>query len=522
MIVQTIVLVAILSVLFIYLLKKVILPYLICTVVDKVSFDKELLIDSVHIKSVTDDGLQLSLSFRIPLRAFFFNIGIVSVQFTSPIRIIDTVKNNQWAVVLIDTPITLGGKFGSSATHWQVDLDPVDVLIADSIDMLKPIIRRVNMGGGKEIEGIIVRLEGCISIDFFGWLTVDHVALVKTVNVAKLQAARAIAIENQKAAKARLAVAENQKAAELISNHQSELVDSASLDQIQKPISSSLETPTQTLIDSQLDQSSISKHSTPALEDITANPIKHITVDSTSTPEVRVKQMELAQFITRNKNGIPTLNKTAIYKAVNEATNDALDQQGIRELFAIRHIHHHPVITHMRSINTGLNIQFDTIPSLTFKFSAIKFNVFFNGSKVANGVLRGVEMLDTRKDMQILLEIVPSVVSNTPIQGIATTAKGVLKGALKGAFNGFLFGDWGAEATVFSIAGIQVENEQGNTVPWISDLLSVMELEYDLDAVRKVGSSAMQATGTLKEVMLKMTAGVLEASGSIGSKCSLM
>ncbi|KAK5672297.1 hypothetical protein QVD99_001401 [Batrachochytrium dendrobatidis] len=522
MIVQTIVLVAILSVLFIYLLKKVILPYLICTVVDKVSFDKELLIDSVHIKSVTDDGLQLSLSFRIPLRAFFFNIGIVSVQFTSPIRIIDTVKNNQWAVVLIDTPITLGGKFGSSATHWQVDLDPVDVLIADSIDMLKPIVRRVNMGGGKEIEGIIVRLEGCISIDFFGWLTVDHVALVKTVNVAKLQAARAIAIENQKAAKARLAVAENQKAAELISNHQSELVDSASLDQIQKPISSSLETPTQTLIDSQLDQSSISKHSTPALEDITANPIKHITVDSTSTPEVRVKQMELAQFITRNKNGIPTLNKTAIYKAVNEATNDALDQQGIRELFAIRHIHHHPVITHMRSINTGLNIQFDTIPSLTFKFSAIKFNVFFNGSKVANGVLRGVEMLDTRKDMQILLEIVPSVVSNTPIQGIATTAKGVLKGALKGAFNGFLFGDWGAEATVFSIAGIQVENEQGNTVPWISDLLSVMELEYDLDAVRKVGSSAMQATGTLKEVMLKMTAGVLEASGSIGSKCSLM
>ncbi|KAJ8331847.1 hypothetical protein O5D80_000150 [Batrachochytrium dendrobatidis] len=522
MIVQTIVLVAILSVLFIYLLKKVILPYLICTVVDKVSFDKELLIDSVHIKSVTDDGLQLSLSFRIPLRAFFFNIGIVSVQFTSPIRIIDTVKNNQWAVVLIDTPITLGGKFGSSATHWQVDLDPVDVLIADSIDMLKPIVRRVNMGGGKEIEGIIVRLEGCISIDFFGWLTVDHVALVKTVNVAKLQAARAIAIEKQKAAKARLAVAENQKAAELISNHQSELVDSASLDQIQKPISSSLETPTQTLIDSQLDQSSISKHSTPALEDITAKPIKHNTVDSTSNPEVRVKQMELAQFITRNKNGIPTLNKTAIYKAVNEATNDALDQQGIRELFAIRHIHHHPVITHMRSINTGLNIQFDTIPSLTFKFSAIKFNVFFNGSKVANGVLRGVEMLDTRKDMQILLEIVPSVVSNTPIQGIATTAKGVLKGALKGAFNGFLFGDWGAEATVFSIAGIQVENEQGNTVPWISDLLSVMELEYDLDAVRKVGSSAMQATGTLKEVMLKMTAGVLEASGSIGSKCSLM
>ncbi|KAL5035195.1 hypothetical protein BDV3_004636 [Batrachochytrium dendrobatidis] len=522
MIVQAIVLVAILSVLFIYLLKKVILPYLICTVVDKVSFDKELLIDSVHIKSVTDDGLQLSLSFRIPLRAFFFNIGIVSVQFTSPIRIIDTVKNNQWAVVLIDTPITLGGRFGSSATHWQVDLDPVDVLIADSIDMLKPIVRRVNMGGGKEIEGIIVRLEGCISIDFFGWLTVDHVALVKTVNVAKLQAARAIAIENQKAAKARLAVAENQKAAELISNHQSELVDSASLDQIQKPISSSLETPTQTLIDSQLDQSSISKHSTPALEDITAKPIKHNTVDSTSTPEVRVKQMELAQFITRNKNGIPTLNKTAIYKAVNEATNDALDQQGIRELFAIRHIHHHPVITHMRSINTGLNIQFDTIPSLTFKFSAIKFNVFFNGSKVANGVLRGVEMLDTRKDMQILLEIVPSVVSNTPIQGIATTAKGVLKGALKGAFNGFLFGDWGAEATVFSIAGIQVENEQGNTVPWISDLLSVMELEYDLDAVRKVGSSAMQATGTLKEVMLKMTAGVLEASGSIGSKCSLM
>ncbi|XJO73697.1 hypothetical protein BDV3_004636 [Batrachochytrium dendrobatidis] len=497
MIVQAIVLVAILSVLFIYLLKKVILPYLICTVVDKVSFDKELLIDSVHIKSVTDDGLQLSLSFRIPLRAFFFNIGIVSVQFTSPIRIIDTVKNNQWAVVLIDTPITLGGRFGSSATHWQVDLDPVDVLIADSIDMLKPIVRRVNMGGGKEIEGIIVRLEGCISIDFFGWLTVDHVALVKTVNVAKLQAARAIAIENQKAAKARLAVAENQKAAELISNHQSELVDSASLDQIQKPISSSLETPTQTLIDSQLDQSSISKHSTPALEDITAKPIKHNTVDSTSTPEVRVKQMELAQFITRNKNGIPTLNKTAIYKAVNEATNDALDQQ-------------------------GLNIQFDTIPSLTFKFSAIKFNVFFNGSKVANGVLRGVEMLDTRKDMQILLEIVPSVVSNTPIQGIATTAKGVLKGALKGAFNGFLFGDWGAEATVFSIAGIQVENEQGNTVPWISDLLSVMELEYDLDAVRKVGSSAMQATGTLKEVMLKMTAGVLEASGSIGSKCSLM
>ncbi|KAH6586684.1 hypothetical protein BASA61_006480 [Batrachochytrium salamandrivorans] len=527
----------------IVLLRLVLLPYLIQQFAQKVSLNHELSIETVQLKTVTDDGLRLALAFSVLGSAAPVNIGIITVRIISPIRVLDAVKGSLWATVLVHDPIHLGGALGSVPTDMYVSLDQVDVMLGDSLDGLKQVVRRVSIGGIKEAEHISLRFELNVTLDFFGLMTVANVALCRTLNVGEMMA-RAAAIEKRRAAESvRMATTISQITTQIgcklhTHDHDQEAVhheeqeQSHSQDLLQGTIKTPVPLPDEskqpeTYSLSSLDIVGNSSDTSLTKANIQVKPMEKIsdeTIPTTSTPnDGKISQSEISKFITYDKKGIPQLNKTAIHNAINEATKEALKKNGISELFAIRTISHLPVKPHMRSILGGLDIQFDTIPNLTYKFTAIRFNVILNDSKVAHGTIRGFEMSDTRKDMQLILEIVPAVVSEAPILGIASTAKGMLKGAVKGALNGFLYGNWGAGSTIVSLSDIQVDNEEGRSISWLDELLSVVELEHDLDAVRKLGSSARHASGKpLTEGFALLTAGILEAAGTAGSRCTIM
>ena len=169
----------------------------------------------------------------------------------------------------------------------------------------------------------------------------------------------------------------------------------------------------------------------------------------------------------------------------------------------------------------GLEIIFSKPPGLTFKFGDIRFDSMLNGSRVAHCIIQGAELAADSTVCRILLEVEPCVTSKRPISGLATTAKGMIAGAFTGTMNGLLYGDWGAGATIVGVDNISVENEQRRQVKWLSDILSIVQMEHDIDAVKKGASLTKQATGEFKDGLVRMAAGVVEIAGK-QSRCALM
>ena len=181
-----------------------------------------------------------------------------------------------------------------------------------------------------------------------------------------------------------------------------------------------------------------------------------------------------------------------------------------------------PVVPQMRSIIGGCDIQFADPPNLCFSLGPVAFDILLNGSVVANASICGLVMSSSRKDMKISLHIVPAVVSDSPIRGLVTIAKSMLTGAANGTLNGILYGDWGAGATVVGVSRFRVTRSDGSEAEWTQDILSVVELEKDLDAVRKLGSTAQDATHDLRQGIMKVASDVLDVAGKSSSRCLVM
>jgi hypothetical protein len=113
----------------------------------------------------------------------------------------------------------------------------------------------------------------------------------------------------------------------------------------------------------------------------------------------------------------------------------------------------------------------------------------------------------------VLIEITPSVVSSRPLRGLFSSAKGVLKGALTGTVSGLLGGEWGSGSSVLKIVNVRIEDEMGKNVLWLEEVLEVLELEHDLDAIRRLGGKA-------KDGVMGVAAALLAAGGP--GRCVVM
>ncbi|KAI8911827.1 hypothetical protein EDD86DRAFT_203411, partial [Gorgonomyces haynaldii] len=179
-----------------------------------------------------------------------------------------------------------------------------------------------------------------------------------------------------------------------------------------------------------------------------------------------------------------------------------------------------PVTPRLRTIVGGMEIVFAKPPGFNFQFGDIRFDSLLNGSRVAHCVIQGCQLSENTPVCRILLEVEPCVTSSKPLSGLASTASGMLRGAVTGALNGLLFGEWGAGATIVGVDNITVENEQGRQVRWLSDILSNLTIEQDIDAIRKGASLTKKATGDFQEGLLRMAASVLDTAGK-QSRCTV-
>ncbi|KAI8913724.1 hypothetical protein BC831DRAFT_489774 [Entophlyctis helioformis] len=552
-----------------FLAKFLLLPAIIQYVVKIVPLDKELTYHSLALKSITDHGVQASLDVTILDTNFLpMNMGTVVVRLVSPVRVYDALLGDLWAETLIQSPIIAGGPPGTESTDVRVKLDHVEVVLGESMEALKQVVRRVVIGGQKEVERISVRVDMTATIDICGGLMVlDAVPLTKTINIGELIAIKVAAerkrkqdaekrrekLQKQMEKEVQQHLEEQQKLEEEEARKQGEL--EKELREAQETVDYFAETVVQDdesgselkpfapadAVDAVAaasgaatgaEKTSDADAEAAAAATAAAAPAPAVVAPPAANPEEvaslimsgQFESIDIKQFVSRTGSyGIPTINRAAIDETVHAVVKEALT--GVDSLIPVPVITPLPVTPLMRSINGGLDIVFPTPPNLTYKLGSVRFHALLNGSRVAQGTIRGLEMSNERTNMTITVEIVPAMTSEAPVRGLASTAKGMLTGAVKGALNGFLYGDWGAGATIVGVTGLQVENEEGRMVAWMEELLSVVEIEYDIDAVRKVGSTAAKATGSLKESVLHMAVGVVDAarrSPNGGSRCSIM
>jgi hypothetical protein len=159
---------------------------------------------------------------------------------------------------------------------------------------------------------------------------------------------------------------------------------------------------------------------------------------------------------------------------------------------------------HLRSMEAGLHIEFEKVPELKLSLGKVSFRAMLNGSSFADCVVKGFQMAST---MKVVFEI-------TPLHGKAIlspfhVSKGIVKGAISGIANGLLYGDWGGQVLVVGMKNLCFENQENDRIWWLDELFQGVELEHDLDAVRKVKARLDQKTSDFSEALINMTLMVL-------------
>ncbi|KAJ3215307.1 hypothetical protein HDU67_000584 [Dinochytrium kinnereticum] len=177
-----------------------------------------------------------------------------------------------------------------------------------------------------------------------------------------------------------------------------------------------------------------------------------------------------------------------------------------------------PVDTSISGFSTGLSLTFTRPPSLSLRLGMVSFDIQLNGSNVATATVNGIEFRPSSTRADIMIEVIPSMVKK-PIRGFLSSARGVLRGALNGTVAGLVNGEWGSGATVLRVMNLQVEDEGGNKIAWVENVLEALDLEHDLDAVRRLGGAAKGAARDVKDGILDVAAGVLVAGGN---RCSVI
>lgn len=166
----------------------------------------------------------------------------------------------------------------------------------------------------------------------------------------------------------------------------------------------------------------------------------------------------------------------------------------------------------LRSIKAGLELNFDVSPGLKFNIDSVKFRLLLNDSSLADCIITNLKLKDSTSVISI--DVFPLAMGHKPITGSLTTAKGMLKGAINGLANGVLYGDWGGQSMVMGIRNIDVQ--LGVKVWWIDEILHGIEVEHDLDAVRKVRQKLgghLRQTNGISEGILQVVYGILDATG---------
>ncbi|KAJ3411047.1 hypothetical protein HDV05_002869 [Chytridiales sp. JEL 0842] len=137
-------------------------------------------------------------------------------------------------------------------------------------------------------------------------------------------------------------------------------------------------------------------------------------------------------------------------------------------------------------------------PSISLPPLTILFPLHMNSHPLANLTVNSPTFHFLTRSHEVNIHIKPLIVSN-PIKGLVSSTRGFLRGALRGTMSGVLGGEWGSGATIVSVPTREVKVEcGGERIFWVEEILGVLEVEKDLDAVRKLGAAVKRGVGGLR------------------------
>lgn len=170
----------------------------------------------------------------------------------------------------------------------------------------------------------------------------------------------------------------------------------------------------------------------------------------------------------------------------------------------------------------GCIIEFAAPPILNLSIPVIKFHITLNGSNFAAGVLQGLIIGPNVSSVQVSINLKSIVLTKNPVKGIASTAKGFIKGAMAGTLNGLLFGNWGHGVSVVGVHNFELYTSSGSRVKWLEEVLDTLDIEKDLEAVKRLRSKAGKVAKNVKDGFVNVSGSFVDAAVKSGSKCVIM
>lgn len=152
----------------------------------------------------------------------------------------------------------------------------------------------------------------------------------------------------------------------------------------------------------------------------------------------------------------------------------------------------------------------------------VKFHITLNGSTFAAGVLQGLVIEPKMTSLLVSISLKSIVLTKNPVKGIASTAKGFIKGAMTGTLNGLLFGNWGHGISVVGVHKFELYTKSGSRVIWLEEVLDTLNIEKDLEAVKRLRSKAGKVAKNVKDGFVNVSGSFVDAAVKSGSKCVIM
>ncbi|KAJ3283462.1 hypothetical protein HK104_010378 [Borealophlyctis nickersoniae] len=519
--------------------------------------DKLLSIEDLTVLAFTRQGVHARFAATVvktkpPEFLSFLRASVV----ISGVEVFDASDGERLVSIALSDPIDFDGR-----TDLKIRQDKVDVEVV-GVERVKGIVRRVEIGGKKEAERVTVKIAVTLSsITLWGWTIVEGLTLVKELNVGKLQAAKEAALakyqaeekaalEAAQAAEAETKAAMEAAAKEAVRADVAAISEQVAIVPLTDNGSSSQTQDNNNSAQSKPDEATVAAANGETRQQEGEAATNWTDDDASSTDEdpnsssPEESDLEGEQQIPTSSGGSsggrdastddddesyhsdspppayaitdPSLHCPPL-PDIHPSTNPnplpgpTRVRIGAESLFPDPILTPLPVIAGLSGITTGLEIRFAAPPALSLTLQSIKFSVHLNGFAAATGNLTNISFSPSTLTSTIGIEIVPSVVAR-PISGLAGMFRGVLKGAIAGTVSGIMTGDWGSGAAVISVRDIEITDGEGKRVEWVERIMGALELEKDLDAVRQVRTHGGQGAAQIKEVVLGVASGVLDAA----------
>jgi hypothetical protein len=164
-------------------LKWILLPWTIPSIIEWIPLKKDPQFHYVNVVSFTDYGLDVQLIVTILYTKLLLSFLFLKASIPSI-----TIKDIESGLTIAN--ITFSSDIELNGLHDTTVKQNLKIHLADHVHGLKQLLKKVLIGGERELKRLTFRLEFKLSLNFNGLLTVSNMMCGKTVNLEVVESMR--------------------------------------------------------------------------------------------------------------------------------------------------------------------------------------------------------------------------------------------------------------------------------------------------------------------------------------------